>query len=44
MITSLRATASGKISKMEVVEDFESRPHKALSFVIERDKEGARME
>ena len=24
---------------MEVVEDFESRPHKAVSFVVERDKE-----
>ena len=24
---------------MEVVEDFESRPHNALSFVVERDKE-----
>ena len=29
----------GKITKMEVVEDFEFRPHKAVSFVIERDKE-----
>ena len=28
-----------KISKMEVVEDFESRPHKAVSFVVEREKE-----
>ena len=32
----------GKITQMEVVEDFESRPHKAASFVVER--EGARME
>ena len=24
---------------MEVVEDFESRPHKAVIFVVERDKE-----
>ena len=24
---------------MKVVEDFESRPHKAVSFVVERDKE-----
>ena len=24
---------------MEVVEDFESRPHKAVSFVVEREKE-----
>ena len=29
----------GKISQMEVVEDFESRPHKAVSFVVERGKE-----
>ena len=29
----------GKITKMEVVEDFESRPHRAVSFVIEREKE-----
>ena len=28
-----------KIINMEVVEDFESRPHEAVSFVIERDKE-----
>ena len=24
---------------MEVVDDFESRPHKAVSFVVQRDKE-----
>ena len=29
----------GKISQMKVVEDFESRPHKAVSFVVEREKE-----
>ena len=29
----------GKIKKMEVVEDFESRPHKAVTFLEERDKE-----
>ena len=29
----------GKFSQMKVVEDFESRPHKAVSFVVERDKE-----
>ena len=29
----------GKISQMKVVEDFESRPHKAMSFVVEREKE-----
>ena len=28
----------GKISHMQVVEDFESRPHKAVSFVVEREK------
>ena len=29
----------GKILQMEVVEDFESRPHKAVSFVVESEKE-----
>ena len=29
----------GKISKMKVVEDFESRPHKAVCFVVERGKD-----
>ena len=29
----------GKISQMEVVEDFESRPHEAVSFVVKREKE-----
>ena len=28
-----------KIKGMEVVEDFESRPHKAMTFLVERDKE-----
>ena len=28
----------GKVLHMEVVEDFESRPHKAVSFVVEREK------
>ena len=28
-----------KIKNMEVVEDFESRPHKAVIFLVERDKE-----
>ena len=28
----------GKSSQMEVVENFELRPHKAVSFVVERDK------
>ena len=27
-----------KIKNMEVVEDFESRPHKAVTFLAERDK------
>ena len=34
----------GKISQMEVVEDFESRPHKAASFVVERQKGDKGME
>ena len=29
----------GKISKMKVIEDSESRPHKAITFVVERGKE-----
>ena len=29
----------GKVSQMEVVEDFESRPHIAVSFVVKREKE-----
>ena len=29
----------GKISQMEVLEDFELRPHKAASFLVEREKE-----
>ena len=29
----------GKITQMEAVEDFESRPHKAVSFVVKREKE-----
>ena len=28
-----------KISQMKVVENFESRPHKAVSFLVEREKE-----
>ena len=28
-----------KIKNMEVVEDFESRPHKAVTFLVERDTE-----
>ena len=35
----LRVRASKKILQMEVEEDFESSPHKALSFVVEREKE-----
>ena len=37
---SLRETASKEKSQMKVVEDFESRPHKAVSFVVEREKNG----
>ena len=29
----------GRISDMKVIEDFESRPHKAVTFVVERGKE-----
>ena len=29
----------GKIAQMKVVEDFESRPHKAVLFLVEREKE-----
>ena len=29
----------GNILQMDVVEGFESRPHKAVSFVVEREKE-----
>ena len=29
----------GKILQVEVMEDFESRPHEAVSFVVEREKE-----
>ena len=29
----------GKILQMQVVEDFESRPHKAVSFVVRRENE-----
>ena len=29
----------GNISQMEVVEDFESRPHEAVTFVVRREKE-----
>ena len=29
----------GKISQMEVVEDFESRLHRAVSFPVERERE-----
>ena len=43
VIVSLRVTASGEKSHMKAVEDFESRPHKAVSFVVERQG-GAGME
>ena len=29
----------GEISQMNVVEDFESRPHKVATFVVEKGKE-----
>ena len=32
-------SVQGKIKHMEVVEDFESRPEKAFTFLMERDKE-----
>ena len=34
----------GKISQMEVMEDFESRPHQAVSFLVESEKGVAGME
>ena len=34
----------GKISQMKVVEDFESRPHKAVTFVVRKRKGEAGME
>ena len=33
------SSLKGKISQMKVVEDFESRPHEAVSFVVDRGKE-----
>ena len=40
MVVWLRVVSlRGKISQMEVVEDFESRPHNAVSFVVRREKE-----
>ena len=38
MTMSLRVTGSGVKSQMKVVEDFESRPPKAVSFVVEKEK------
>ena len=32
-------TLNERISDMKVIEDFESRPHKAVTFVVERGKE-----
>ena len=32
----------GKFSDMKVIEDFETRPHKAVTFVVERGKERQR--
>ena len=33
------SSLKGRISDMKVIEDFESRPHKAVTFVVERGKE-----
>ena len=33
------ASLQGKIKNMEVPQDVESRPHKAFTFLLERDKE-----
>ena len=33
------SSLKGTISQMKVVDDFESRPHKAVTFVVERGKE-----
>ena len=35
----MREEGVRKIWKMKVTEDFESRPHKAVTFVVERGKE-----
>ena len=34
------SSRKGKISDMKVVEDVESRPHKAVTFAVERGKAG----
>ena len=34
------SSLKGIISDMQVIEDFESRPHKAITFVVERGKPG----
>ena len=40
MITSLLAELlQGNIKNTEVVKDFESCPHKAVTFLVERDKD-----
>ena len=33
------SSLKGRISDMTVIEDFEPRPHKAVTFVVERGKE-----
>ena len=38
------SSVKGRISDMKVVEDFESRPHKAVTFVVERGKGKTGME
>ena len=32
------SSQKGKISDMQVIEDFESRPHKAVTFIVEEGK------
>ena len=40
MIVSQPAVAQkGQYSDMKVIEDFESRPHKVVTFIVERGKE-----
>ena len=34
------SSLKGRISDMQVIEDFESRPHKAVTFVVKRGKAG----
>ena len=34
------SSLKGRISDMQVIEDFKSRPHKAITFVVQRGKAG----